>query len=232
VTELVRVGLPTGLQFTLEVGAFALLAALIAALSEVEMAAHQIALQVIHFSFLPAFAVGEAASVLAGQAVGADRDELVLVASKIALWLSTAYTALWSLALAFAAPLIVGGFRAGPEVAARAVQLLHVAAVFQMFDGANVVARAVLRGAGDVRYPAWVGVVSSWVCTPPLTWILGYRLGLGALGGWLGLLLEIVAGTLILWHRLARRGWVTAARDSRERMLRGDRGALPELEVA
>jgi MATE family multidrug resistance protein len=232
VTELFRVGLPTGLQFTLEVGAFTMLAGLIAALSEVEMAAHQIALQVIHFSFLPAFAVGEAASVLAGQAVGADRDELVVASSKQALRLTTAYTALWTVAFGVIAPLIVAGFRSGPEVAARAVQLLHVAAIFQIFDGANIVARAVLRGAGDVRYPAWVGVVTSWLFTPPLTWLLGYRLGLGALGGWLGLLAEIVVGTLILWRRLLARDWVQAARQSRERMASADVGALPELEVA
>src|SRR5262249_9231300 len=232
VTELFRVGLPTGLQFTLEVGAFTLLAALIAALSEVEMPAPQIALQVFRFSFLPAFAVGEAASVLAGQAVGANRDELVVTSSKYALKLTTIYTGLWTLAFVALAPLIVAGFRSGPEVAARAVQLLHVAAIFQVFDGANIVARAVLRGAGDVRYPAWVGVVTSWLFTPPLPWILGYRLGLGALGGWLGLLAEIVAGTLILWRRLLRRDWVSAARESRERLQRADVGALPELEVA
>jgi MATE family multidrug resistance protein len=232
VTELFRVGLPTGLQFTLEVGAFTLLAALIAALSEVEMAAHQIALQVIHFSFLPAFAVGEAASVLAGQAVGAERDELVVTSSKHALKLTTAYTGLWTLAFVGLAPVIVAGFRSGPEVALRAVQLLHVAAIFQVFDGASIVARAVLRGAGDVRYPAWVGVVTSWLFTPPLTWLLGYRLGLGALGGWLGLLAEIVVGTLILWRRLLRRDWVSAAHESRRRLQRADVGALPELEVA
>ena len=116
-------------------------------------------------------------------------------------------------------------------LAAQAIRLLHVAAVFQMFDGANIVARAILRGAGDVKYAAWVGVLTSWIVTPPLTWLLGYRLGLGAFGGWLGLLAEIVAGTLILWRRLARRDWVASARESRERMTRGAPAAL-ELEVA
>ncbi len=74
---LLRIGLPTAIQFALEVGAFAMLATMVSSMSETEMAAHQIAIQVIQFSFLPAFAVGEAGSVLAGQAVGADRDVLV-----------------------------------------------------------------------------------------------------------------------------------------------------------
>src|SRR5262245_46972644 len=83
--ELMRVGVPTGLQFTLEVGAFATLSMMISLFSEVEMASHQIALQVIHFSFLPALAVAEASAVLAGQAVGAARYELVNRVSRMAM---------------------------------------------------------------------------------------------------------------------------------------------------
>jgi MATE family multidrug resistance protein len=216
--ELWQVGLPTGLQFTLEIGAFAMLAALIAALSEVQMAAHQIALQVIHFSFLPAYAVAEAASVLGGQAVGANRDDLVMRVARIALAVTGVYTAAWTLLLALGSPLIVSGFRPDAALAQVAVKLLYVAAVFQMFDGVNVVLRAVLRGAGDVKFAAWVGVLTSWIFTPPLTWILGYELGMGALGGWLGLSAEIVAGAVVLYWRLEKRSWVPAAVASRARM--------------
>jgi MATE family multidrug resistance protein len=216
VKALWRIGVPTAIQFTLEVGSFALLAALIASLSETEMAAHQIALQVIHFSFLPAFAVAEAASVLAGQAVGADRDELVTVVARQALAIAGAYTAGCTVVLALGAPMIVSGFTSETTLAAAAIRLLHVAAVFQVFDGANIVARATLRGTGDVRYPAVVGVCTSWALTPPLTWLLGRRLHLGAYGGWLGLCAEIIVASLILWWRLERRNWLNAAVTSRE----------------
>lgn len=216
VKALWRIGVPTAIQFTLEVGSFALLAALIASLSETEMAAHQIALQVIHFSFLPAFAVAEAASVLAGQAVGADRDELVNVVARQALGITGAYTAGCTIMLALGAPMIVSGFTSEATLAAAAIRLLHVAAVFQVFDGANIVARATLRGTGDVRYPAVVGVVTSWALTPPMTWLLGRRLHLGAYGGWLGLCAEIIIASLILWWRLERRRWLGSAVTSRE----------------
>jgi MATE family multidrug resistance protein len=210
-----RVGLPTGIQFTLEVGSFALLAAMLAAMSEVDMAAHQIALQVIHFCFLPAFAVAEAASVLAGQAVGAGREHEVGRVARQAMGVVAGYTGACTAILAGGAPLIVAGFGAKPALASVAVRLLHVAALFQVADGANIVARSTLRGAGDVRYPAVVGVVTSWALTPPLTWWLGYRMQLGAFGGWLALCCEIVAGALALWWRLERRTWLAAAGASR-----------------
>ena len=76
---------------------------MVAALSESEMAAHQIALQVIHFSFMPAFAISEAASVLTGQAVGADRDDLVPKVAKAALSITSLYTGACTLVVALGA---------------------------------------------------------------------------------------------------------------------------------
>ena len=192
--ELWRIGLPTALQFMLEVGSFVLLAALISSLSETQMAAHQIALQVCQFSFLPAYAVSEAASVLAGQAVGARRQELVLPVAHLCLRVAGAYTLVCSLGFVVGARLIAAGFTSDPILAACAVRLLYVAAVFQSFDGANIAARCILRGVGDVRFAAVVGVVTAWLMTPPLAWLLGWRMGLGAFGGWLGLCGECVIG--------------------------------------
>ena len=218
-----RVGLPLGVQFTLEVGSFALLSFLISRLSEVEMAAHQIALQIIHFSFMPAFAVGEGAAVLAGQAVGADRDDLVIRIARLATAATTIYTGACTVLLIVGAPLLVAGFTSDAAVVRSAVALLHIAAAFQVIDAANMVARGALRGAGDVRYPAVVGVLTSWVCTPPLCWLLGYRLGLGARGGWLGICLEVFVGAALMWWRLESRRWAGAAVAARARLATDER---------
>jgi MATE family multidrug resistance protein len=217
-SELMRVGIPTGLQFMLEVGAFGALSLMISLFSEVEMASHQIALQVIHFSFLPALSMAEAAAVLAGQAVGAGRYELVNRVARMALWISSTYALTCTVVFAVLARPIAMSFTPDPTVIVRATTLLHIAAVFQLFDAANIVARCTLRGAGDVRYAAVIGVTTSWLCTPTLTWLLGRYYGLGAVGGWLGLCLEIFVGAAVMWWRLERRGWTRAAMLSRERV--------------
>jgi MATE family multidrug resistance protein len=215
---LFRVGLPLGVQFTLEMGSFVMLSFMISLMSEIEMAGHQIALQIIHFSFMPAFAVGEAVAVLAGQAVGANRDDLVVPVARLATVATSIYTGACTLLLIVGSPLLVSGFTSDPTVMQRASGLLHVAALFQVIDAANMVARGALRGAGDVRYPAIVGVVCSWAATPPLCWLLGYRLGLGASGGWLGICLEVMVGGALMWWRLASHRWAGAAVASRARL--------------
>jgi Na+-driven multidrug efflux pump len=69
-----------------------------------------------------------------------------------------------------------------------------------------------------VDFAAVVGVVTSWAATPPLTWLLGYGLHLGVLGGWIGLCVETIFGAVILWWRLAGGGWTRAAEKSRARI--------------
>lgn len=212
-----RVGLPTGIQFLLEMGSFAALGALLSALSETEMAAHQVAIQIIHFTFLPILAVAEAAAVMAGEAVGARRDELVGKVSARALLVTSVYALLCTVALVLFSDDIARAFAAEGLLKDRITMLLYIAAVFQWFDAANAVARCVLRGTGDVRYPAVVGIGTAWLMTPPLTWLLGYELGLGAAGGWVGLTGEIVLCAGILWWRLGRGHWRAEARKERLR---------------
>lgn len=229
---LVRVGAPTGVQFLLEMGSFAMLTAIISRIGEVQLAGHQIALQVIHFSFLPTIALAEAGSVMAGQAVGAGRDELVLRVARAALVLSTIYTGAWTLLMGLLGGPIVSLFTHDAVLAPVALSLLHVAACFQIADGAATVARGVLRGAGDVHVPARLGVLCAWVFTPPLAWLLGSTLGLGALGGWIGLCLEITVLSVLCWWRLERGHWRSVAAEARARLAAEEGARAVEAPVA
>jgi len=212
-------GLPNGLQFIMEVGSFLLLTVLVARMSALDGAAHQIVLHLVNVSFLPAHALAEAASVLVGQAVGANQDALVPKVAKRALWIGGVYATIVMVVYAVLGGTIATGFAAGDvALADRATLLVHISLGFLVTDAANVIARGVLRGASDVRYAAVVGIVSAWLCTPPLTWLLGVHLGLGAAGGWIGLAAEILVGAVILWWRVFRGGWRVAAAKARREM--------------
>jgi MATE family multidrug resistance protein len=213
-----RLGLPTGGQFLLEVGAFSLLTFMVSAMSEIEMAAHQIVLHVLHLAFLPVQAVGEAGAVLAGQAVGANRDDLIGSVARRALALAGGYALASTLVAVFGAELVLRAFTDDPTLTGVAVELFHIAALFLIMDAVNVVARSVLRGVGDVRFAAVVGIGCAWALTPPLTWLLGYRFEMGVQGGWLGLCAEIGLGAAIVWWRLVRGGWRAAAVAARASM--------------
>ena len=208
-----RQGAPTGVQFLLEVGSFLLLTTILAGLSAADAGAHNLVLQLTHLSFLPAHALAEAASVMVGNAVGAGRLELVPRVARRALLIGAAYTAgCTALFALFARPLahLLGGGD-DPALLAVTTTLIYLSSAFLVADAANVIARGVLRGAGDVRYAAVVGVVTAWCLTPPTAWLLGHVAGWGAPGGWIGLTAEIVLGAAILWRRVVRGTWRHAA---------------------
>jgi MATE family multidrug resistance protein len=215
--HLLRVGFSTGIEFFLGVSAFTALVGLIARMSEADLAAHQIGIQLIHFAFLPVVAIGEAGSVLAGQAVGADKDRLVGVVAARALGLALAYSGACTVLFLLVPDWLLSGFAAEPEVTRIGVQLLLIAAGFQLIDAVNMVLRAVLRGTGDVRIPAIQSVISSWTFAPTLTWFLGIHHGFGAPGGWLALTVDIAFGAVFLSVRTLRGHWRSSARASRAR---------------
>ncbi len=209
-------GVPNGLQFIMEVGSFLILTVLIAQMSGVDGAAHQLVLHLVNVSFLPAHALAEAAAVLVGQAVGAGKDGLVPVVARRALALGAGYASVCFVGYVTLGRVLTDAMSAGdPVLAERALALLHVGLLFIVADAANVIARGVLRGASDVRYAAVVGIVTAWLTTPPLTWLLGVHWGLGAVGGWIGLALEIIVGAGLFWLRVYRGGWRPAAAAAR-----------------
>jgi MATE family multidrug resistance protein len=71
----------------------------------------------------------------------------------------------------------------------------------------NIVFRGSLRGAKDVRAVMIIGVAVVWTCVPTSAWLLGKTLGLGAVGGWIGFVLETTIGGTLFWLRWRRGGW-------------------------
>jgi MATE family multidrug resistance protein len=83
-------------------------------------------------------------------------------------------------------------------VIALAVQLLTVAAFFQVFDGAQTIAAGALRGLKDTRVPAVAASIGYWGLGFPIAWFFGVHLGYGALGIWWGLAAGLASVAILL----------------------------------
>lgn len=230
VKTLLRIGGPSGIQFMLEFSSFGTVTLALASLSDLELSTHQIIIQVAQFGFLPAVAMGEAVAILCGQGVGAGRDDWVLRVAKRGLAAISCYSLVCSAVVILGNSTIAGFFTEDPRLISRVSRVLWVAAAFQVFDAAQTIARSALRGAGDVRFCALAGIICTWVVLPPLSWLLGVKLGLGALGGWLGIYTDVTAIMVLYWWRLRGLSWVRHARRLRDRMAAeraSDLGVVP-----
>ena len=82
-----------------------------------------------------------------------------------------------------------------------AALLLVVAAVFQIFDGGQVIHSAALRGLTDVRVPAAITFVAYWMVALPVAYLLGIRGTLGPQGIWIGLAVGLAVAAVLLGVR-------------------------------
>ena len=230
VKNVAKLGWPLGIEMFLDVSSFATLAFIIARFGAIELAAHQIALQVSQLTILPLLALSESASVLAGQSAGARRlcDVRPIVRASLAVGLGYATTLALSLVTCHNA--IAAVFTNDAEVSRLASLLIQVLAGFQLSFVFYAVGRAVLRGLGDLRFTACVTVGVAWICTPTLGWLLGHTFGYGVMGGWCGVSLEVTLASVLYFVRLERNGWSRAAQ--RVRLESGtDRAALDSDQV-
>lgn len=206
--RLVRLGLPAASQLVLEVGVFAVASALAARISPGAVAANQIVLNIAGLFFMVPLGLSSAAAVRVGQAVGRADAAAARRAGWAALLLALA-SAIWAAGLFVAVPeRLLGVFTVDPDVIAVGVTLLLVCAVFQPFDGFQVVATGVLRGVGDTRTPMLCNLAGHWLIGLPLGYTLCFSLGWGVVGLWAGLSLGLILiGVALVWTwvRVGRR---------------------------
>ena len=202
--EMLRIGVPAAGQLLFEAGAFSAAALMMGWLGTVPLAAHQIALSCAAFTFMFPLGLSMAAGIRISQAVGQGRRQAVRPIGFGALGLSTTMMATFALIFALGGGAIARGFTADPEVVALAARLLLVAAIFQVFDGGQVVGAGALRGLTDVRIPTLITFVAYWVVALPTGYLLGLRAGLGALGIWIGLAAGLACAAVLLAVRFAR----------------------------
>ncbi|WP_349305015.1 MATE family efflux transporter [Marivita sp. GX14005] len=205
-----RLGWPIGLTTLSEVGLFAASAIMMGWLGTIPLAAHGIALQLASVMFMLHLGLSNAATVRAGNAFGRQDWTHMARGGAMALALSVGVAlATIILFIALPEPLIVIFLDPGDPARAAIIEtgivLLAVAAVFQLVDGAQVVALGLLRGVQDTRVPMWIAAVSYWVLGLPAAYLLGFTFGLGGAGVWGGLVVGLAAAAVLLNHRFWRR---------------------------
>ena len=207
--ELLRVGWPIGLGLGFEAGLFTVTALLMGLFGATALAAYQIAMQTVSFTFMVPSGIAIATSVRVGQAAGRGSPDGVARAGVTGITLSAAFMALVALVYWLAPDFVVGLYLDGSsperaEVAALARNFLALAALFQVFDGVQVSTAAALRGLKDTRIPMLLALVSYWLLGVPIGAALAFLLAVGSYGLWLGLVIGLASAALLLLWRFRR----------------------------
>lgn len=199
-----RIGVPAAGMLMFEVGAFSAAAVMVGWLGAVPLAAHQIALTCASFTFMFPLGLSMAVSMRLSRAVGENNRAALRPIGFSALGMATSVMGLSALTFAVVRGWLAAGFVEDPEVIALAGRLLLVAAIFQLFDGAQVVGAGALRGLSDVKVPTAITFIAYWLLALPGGYLLGVRGPFGAVGVWVALAAGLAFAAVFLAWRFAR----------------------------
>ena len=205
--RLLVLGWPAAVQTTLEFGVFAAVTVLAGRLEPQTLAAHQIVANLAGLTFMVPLGISAAGGVRVGQAVGRRDAVGAMRAGWLALGLGVTFMSVAAATFVTMPGPILRLFTADTSVLETGVVLLQLAALFQLFDGVQVVATGVLRGLGDTRTAMLSNLAGHWVVGLPVGYALCFSWGMGVVGLWIGLSLGLILVGVALvpvWHRRVR----------------------------
>ncbi len=227
--RLLKLGVPSGLQPSLEILAFTLFMFVIGNIGVAPLAATSIAFNLNAIVFLPAVGLGYGVSTLVARYLGMHRPALADRAIKSGLVISQIYMIVCSSAYVLFPGLLLAPYAAGAdpatftEVSAIATVLLRFVAFYSIFDMVNVICAGGLKGAGDTRFPMTATVLISWVAMLFPTWWFCVRGGQGVYVAWVFATLYVVVLGVVMFVRYRKGAWKSL------RVIESD--ALPALDL-
>ena len=207
---LLRLGLPIGATFLVDVTAFTFMALFIARLGPTASGAHQIAASLTALLYMLPLAIGQAAGILAGQALGRGDPDTARHIGLTGLAMGLGCAVCVSLLLSFGNHAIAALYSHDHEVQQLAAHLLAIVAIYHLADGLQAVVVNLLRGYKKALLPMLIYAVFLW----GFGLAGGVMLGLsdvlgpprGAAGFWIAAVGGLaIAGMLVTayWWRIA-----------------------------
>lgn len=204
--ELIKIGIPTGAMYCLEIGFFLVLTLMLGRLGNQTLVANQIAIQYLGQIITVAFAIAGAITVRMGHLLGARDPEGANRAASAGILFSVGIMGIISMCYwIFPLTLIGIDFEIdNPENAIlikMAVEFLGLCAFFQLAESIRIPLYGALRALKDTRLPFFSTLLSFWIIPLPLGWLLAEPMGWGGKGYWCAMILGAIVGMLILMWR-------------------------------
>jgi MATE family multidrug resistance protein len=214
--QLWRLGAPIGATITFEITIFAASVLLMGLIGAAALEAHAVVFQIASMAFMVPLGLSQAATVRVGHAYGARDARGVSRSGWTALAMGLVFMVASASTMLLFPKFLMSGFidveaPANAEIIERAGAFLQIAALFQIFDGAQAVAAGMLRGVHDARTPMWIALLGYWGLGLPIGALLAFRTPLAGVGLWIGLACGLACVSALLlarWRIRERAGFL------------------------
>lgn len=195
--KILNIGVPSGLQYIFEIGAFSMAAVMVGWIGAEALAAHQIALNLSAITYMIATGISAAGAIRTGNQLGRKDFPTLRTAGMTCFAMAAIMMAFFGAGFIFGNTYLPTWYINEPVVIEMAGSLLIIAAFFQISDGVQAVGLGVLRGIADVKVPTYVTLFAYWFMAIPLGYFFGIYLGWGAKGIWIALLIGLTLAAIL-----------------------------------
>jgi len=201
VKDNLRLGIPMTFQLTFEVTTFSVAAIMVGWLGKIQLAAHNIALNMASITYMISLGIAAAATIRVGNQLGKKDYNTMRQAALTCFLMVIIFMSATALAFIFGRKFLPTLYIEDVEVIQQASLLLIVAGLFQLSDGIQVIGLGSLRGMSDVKIPTIITLIAYWVIGLPAGYLFGFTFNQGAMGVWYGLLTGLSIAAILLFIR-------------------------------
>lgn len=201
-----KISLPMGAQYVMMSGAQIVSTMIVAPLGNFAIAANTLAIAAESLCYMPGYGIGDAATTLVGQSVGAGRRSLARSFGYRTVFLGMIVMALISVVMYITAPQMIGVMTPVAEIRELGVGALRINAYAEPMFAASIVAYSVCLGAGDTLMPAVMNLASMWLVRLGLAAYLAPIYGLR--GVWMAMAVELTLRGSLFLYRLFSGKWL------------------------
>ena len=201
-----KIGAPMALQSFLMMGAQIISTIIVAPLGTIAIAANTLAITAESLCYMPGYGIGEAATTLVGQSIGAKRLELCRGFAWMAIVAGMAVMTLMGVFMYIFAPELMMVLSPVDAIVQLGAQCLRIEAFAEPMFAAAIVSYSICVGAGDTLRPAAINLASMWCVRLTLAALLATNYGLQ--GVWTAMAIELTVRGLLFLIRIARGSWM------------------------
>lgn len=202
----IKIGMPMALQFFLMSGAHIVSIMIVSPLGNFAIAANTFAITAESLCYMPGYGIGDAATTLVGQSVGAGQRELSKSFARMSVFLGMLVMAVMGAIMYITAPQLMGIMTPVSEIRELGVGCLRIEAFAEPMFAAAIVTYCVCIGAGDTLRPAIMNLASMWLVRLTLAAILAPVYGLH--GVWFAMAFELTVRGTMFMYRLFKGKWM------------------------
>ena len=201
-----KIGLPMAVQSVLMTGAQIVSTMIVAPLGNIAIAANTLGITAESLCYMPGYGIGEAATTLIGQSVGAGRKDLCRSFSRMTLFSGMIVMAVMGAVMFVFAKEMMALMTPVEEIQLLGASCLRIEAFAEPMFAASIVAVCVCVGAGDTLMPAVISLCSMWLVRLSLAYFLAMQYGL--VGVWVAMAIELTLRGIMHTVRLFTVKWM------------------------